>query len=151
LSRLIVGIALALALALAAQFAWPRAGLPTAARGPAILPHRLARPPTPPAWPDLLKAPVFAPDRRPGDPQLSQGEGLGGLEGYELLGVAASPHASTAVLGGPEGSKILRPGDILAGWRLAAIGRNRAEFERHGVRRNLVVGVPAVALQDDKK
>jgi hypothetical protein len=111
---------------------------------------RRPRPVTIPAAPDypaILRAPLFAPDRHPGDALPASAAGDGGtLDGFAALGVVAGGAAASAVISGPGvTAQTIRRGEVVNGWRLAGVTPTGAIFERGGVRRGLIVGAPATA------
>jgi hypothetical protein len=124
-----------------------------AASPPPQIDFRAARRPRPvtipplPEYPAILRAPLFAPDRRPGDAAPSGAAGSGGsLDGYAVLGVVTGGGAADAVISGPGvTAQTVKRGEVVNGWRLAAVGATAAIFERGGVRRTLAVGAPSAA------
>jgi hypothetical protein len=100
--------------------------------------------PVAPDYPDILAAPIFAPDRRPGP--TSQSIGSGPLAGYAAVGAAVGRDLASAVVAAPSGQvRVLHRGDEVNGWRLTAIDRARLVFERQGAIQTLAVGAPAEA------
>jgi hypothetical protein len=132
----------------ALQLSLPAAGPPPQI---AFLAARRPRPvviPPLPEYPAILRAPIFAPDRRPGDPVTPGASGAGDtLDGYAALGAVVGRSVATAVISGPGvGARTVKRGEVVNGWRLAGVGANALTFERGGVRRVLVVGAPAAAV-----
>jgi hypothetical protein len=94
-----------------------------------------------PEYSAILSAPIFAPDRKPGD--AAAGSGGGDLAGYSAVGAAVGHGVATVVLSGPGGTiATLRPGDSVAGWRLVSVAPDKVVFERNGSQRTLSVGAP---------
>jgi hypothetical protein len=137
----------ALAALLALQVMLPAAGPPPQI---AFLAARRPRPvliPPLPEYPAILRAPLFAPDRRPGEPVAAAGTAGGGaLEGYAALGVVVGRGLAAAMISGPNvAARAVRRGEIVDGWRLTAISTEAVTFEHAGARRTLIVGAPALA------
>jgi len=111
---------------------------------------RRPRPVTAPPIPEyaaILRAPLFAPDRHPGESAAALPSGGGSLDGYAVLGAAVGPAIAMAVVSSPGGvPRTLRPGESLEGWRLLSVERSKVTFERNGVRRELIVGAPAESV-----
>jgi hypothetical protein len=106
-------------------------------------PPRLITLRTVPEYPAILSAPIFAPDRKPGDP-ASAGSAGGDLAGYNAVGSVVGNGTASVVLSGPGGTvATLRPGDSVAGWRLLSVTRDTVVFERNGAQRTLSVGATA--------
>lgn len=106
---------------------------------------RFARDPTPvaaPEYPAILAAPVFSPSRTVGAAATpGQGE-QGGT--FEALGVGLGQGAATAILQLPGGEIVrARPGQVVQGWRVAAIQSTRVVLTRGGQRLSLTVGETA--------
>ncbi len=134
----------ALVVTLGLQFFLPYSGPPV--QSSLLAPRRphLVTTPLLPEYAAILKAPLFAPDRHPGDigPNTA-----GALGAYAALGSISGGSAAAAVLSGPGGStKTLRTGETLEGWRLAAVDRTKLTFERNGQKHILVIGEPAEAV-----
>ena len=141
------------------QFALPSPALEPPYGGLAL---RLARPvePTPlPDRPAVLSANVFSPDRRPVSaasgsvaPPMAGADAApavpAGLDAYAVLGVGSAGRATSALLRGPGGVRTVRPGAVVAGWRVAAISRDSVVFSRGGARRVLQVGAGAASTTD---
>lgn len=135
-------------LALAAQFALPRgATLPEA---PSLAPRRLKAPVAAeiPDYPDVLHAPIFAPDRAAGEAALGGAEGV--AQTLQLVGLAVSGRSVDAVVHTPDGAtQVLEPGQALQGWRLVAAASGHAVFVGPAGRVVLTVGgaepTPALA------
>jgi general secretion pathway protein N len=99
-----------------------------------------------PEYAAILASPIFAPDRRPGAPEGSSGNGAGSLSGYAAIGAVAGGGSATAVITVPGGGiKTLRRGEEVDGWRLVGVDRTQAYFEHNGVRHALVIGAPPMA------
>ena len=104
-------------------------------------------PPLPAAG--ILAAPIFAPDRRPAANGSDVSGAANPLAGFAAQGAATGGGIATAVVSTPGGQvRVVKSGDDLGGWRVAAIERTRLILERHGVRVVLVVGAPAVPIKD---
>uniref|UniRef100_B0T7N7 Type II secretion system protein GspC N-terminal domain-containing protein n=1 Tax=Caulobacter sp. (strain K31) TaxID=366602 RepID=B0T7N7_CAUSK len=117
--------------------------LPAATEFPAVTP-RVARPTASPvgaAIPDyaaVLAAPIFSPDRRPGD-------AVGGDAVEEqrpiLIGVASDRRSGSAVIRGADGAvHVLRPGSTWRGWKLVGVGATSAALEGPAGRFTVTVG-----------
>lgn len=151
--------AFALLLMLVAQFLIPA---PAPAAEPGGLALRLGRPVQPTlvaVAPTVLRQPLFAPDRRAvagGGVVVAETGEAGpprpvGLDAYAVVGTASAGRAARAFLRGPGGVRAVRPGQQLAGWRVAAIGRDSVRFSRGGRSRTLSVGAgPTVAAAPDE-
>lgn len=138
----------ALVALLALQLALPQgSSLPTPTAGLAARRLQLARPPFTPQSPAILRAPLFAPDRLPGQARMAAPADAAGSDtmlGYSALGVAMGHGAAAGVVSAPGGKvTTLKIGDAVEGWRLVGLDRTRLSFARNGVRRDLVVGAPA--------
>lgn len=101
-------------------------------------------PPPPDAVAIVAARPLFAPDRRPfaadagPTPADADKRATDILDQAKLVGVLGSGTASVALLHTAEGSKRLRVGQTLHGWRLVAVDAGGAAFERElGDRENL--------------
>jgi hypothetical protein len=128
----------ALAALLLAQWLLPVAlGLPAVAASatPSV---PVAQPYLPP-YPGLIPGALFSPTRQ----ALDVDGAADGLQSYALLGVSLSPRGASALLKGPQDIVTLRLGQPLSGWRLAALTRNQARFDRAGKHIVLTVGAPA--------
>lgn len=127
---------------MALQLALPaRTTLPADA---ALAPRRLPMPAPPmiPEYRAILQAPIFAPNRAPGE----GGGGAGGLQGLQLIGIAAAGRSASIIVRGQDGSThVLRPGDSLQGWRLIAVAPDRAVFSGPVGRVSLALGGPALS------
>lgn len=145
-----------LVLGLATQLALPWAvplPEPAAVRG-----RRAAGPPPQampvPAQPVIAQRNLFAPSRAADGgaaaaPTLAGGVAvaLDPFGGATLIGTARSRVYAAAVVRGGDGvTRTLRPGARLGGWRLAAVGGDRALFTRGGRRRVLLVGAVPFAI-----
>ena len=96
-----------------------------------------------PEYPAILRAPIFAPDRKPG-PAAATGPAASSLGGYAVLGAVVGRSLASVVISGPGvAPKTLRRGDMLDGWRLVAVDTTKATFERSGLRHELIIGAPA--------
>jgi hypothetical protein len=93
-----------------------------------------------PEYPGILRAPIFAPDRRPGAPAAVS-------QGMHLIGVASNGRqAQAAIVRGLDGAPhLLRPGDSLQGWRLISVSGERATFNGPGGTMRLDVEDPEAA------
>jgi hypothetical protein len=80
------------------------------------------------AYPEILQRPLFAPDRQPM---------LEAMPGYALLGVGIAGPLSTAIVQTGGRMTRVKPGDRLAGWKVASITPNYLYFERNKERRML--------------
>ena len=95
-------------------------------------------------YPAILQAPIFSPDRKPGQ-DLGAAPGAGALDSYAALGVATGRTFASALVKGPGGpARTLRRGDTLEGWKLVAMNRDKLTFERGDARHILTVGAPSV-------
>jgi hypothetical protein len=102
-------------------------------------------PPAMPAYPAILAAPIFSPDRKPGEDEDAT-PGAGALDGYSALGVALGRGFATAVVKGPDGAAHnLHVGDSLQTWRLISIKSDQLTFQRETVRHVMPVGAAAAA------
>jgi hypothetical protein len=102
-------------------------------------PHALTVQPVP-AYPALLQAGLFSPDR-------SGAGGVGapaGLDQIQIVGVVMIGAKAAALVKPGAGTPELAPvGRTIAGWRLSRIDRNGVLFQRGGESRHLAVGAPA--------
>lgn len=80
------------------------------------------------AYPEILQRPIFAPDRQPM---------LEAMPGYALLGVGIAGPLSTAIVQVGARMTRVKPGERLAGWKVASITPNYLFFERNKERRML--------------
>ncbi len=80
------------------------------------------------AYPEILQRPIFAPDRQPM---------LETMPGYSLLGVGIAGPLSTAIVQNGGRMTRVKPGDRVAGWRVASITGNYLFLERNKERRML--------------
>lgn len=125
------------------QFLLPGGDAPPQPGGLAARRPRPVMIPPLPEYPAILRAPIFAPDRKPG-PAAATGPAGSSLGGYAALGAVVGRAVASVVISGPGISpKTLRRGDMLDGWRLVAINPTKATFERNGLRHDLVIGAPA--------
>lgn len=111
---------------------------------------RLVSAPSMTEYPDILRAPIFAPDRRPGETEGPGAASLGVLGAYAVLGAASGPGFVNAVINGPAGAKVVRKGETVEGWTVVAVDKDKVTFERKGVRHSLAIGVPAQGVAPDK-
>ncbi len=133
-------LAAALGLGLAIQLLLPPSPLPIA---PPLHPVRLAAPvaaapATPSAYPAILARPLFSPTR--------SGVALAGpaapAGAFALLGVALDGRRAIASFRDTSGGVVtVRKGESLQGWRLDAVGRDRAVLRLGAVTQTLQVGV----------
>jgi hypothetical protein len=135
----------ALVLALAAQLVMP-SGQPLTE--PSFLAPRRPRPVVAPPVPEfaaVLQAPIFSPDRKPGEDEDSA-PGAGALDGYAALGVSTGRSFAMASLKGPDGVvSTLRLGDNIQGWRLVGVESAKLTFQRDTVRHVVPVGAPTTS------
>ncbi len=107
----------------------------------------MARPPRPPSsalaldYPQILRAPIFSPDR------TDAGGGPGADPGQSgaaprILGVARGPRYASVILASGQARAVLRPGQSAYGWRLVAVDSGGATLERDGRRRRIAVSAP---------
>ena len=117
-------------------------GLPTvvAAAVPPVAATSSALPP----YPGLVPGALFSASRQATDADGTADD----LRAYALLGVSLSPRAASALLKGPRDFVTLRPGQNLAGWRLAGLDRRQARFDQSGKHIILTVGAAAQPAQD---
>jgi hypothetical protein len=131
-----------LLLALILQFVLPSPAQPPEGSALTIRPPRLVTLRPVPEYSAILSAPIFAPDRKPGD-AAGGGSPGGDLAGYSAVGAVAGNGVATVVMSGPGGAVVtLSPGDSVAGWRLVSVARDKVVFERNGSQRALGVGAP---------
>lgn len=102
---------------------------------------RRAREPSPPAvpvYPEVLKDPIFAPDRKA---DASIEPPAGGMGDYSVLGIATAGNGlATALVRSPDGAITrMRPGDDMNGWKLIAVELNALTFEKNGERHILAI------------
>jgi hypothetical protein len=132
-----------LAVALVTQFVIPN-GQPLTDASPVLA--RRPRPvvaPVIPDYPAILKAPIFSPDRKPGEDEDAV-PGSGPLNGFAVVGVATGRNFATALVKGPDGSvRTLHRGDTIQDWRLVSIERAQLTFGRDTARHVMLVGAPA--------
>ncbi len=118
----------------------PRASAPAPRR-----PRPVVVPPVA-EYPVILQAPIFSPDRKPGE-DLGAGPGASALDSYAALGVGMGRGFATALVKGPGGpAATLRRGDTLEGWRLVGLEKDKLTFERGPARHVLTVGAPTAPL-----
>jgi len=107
-----------------------RAGRPAPSPSGAVVPDYAA----------VLTAPLFSPDRRPGN-SLAGGGGSAETQRPLLLGVASDRRSGSAVIRGADGAvHVLRPGVVWRGWRLVGVGANSATLVGPGGRYTAIVG-----------
>ncbi|MDR3509129.1 MAG: hypothetical protein P4L64_14645 [Caulobacteraceae bacterium] len=136
-------LAIVLLIAAIAQFALPGGVQLPEASG--LAPRRVRMPAAVmiPDYPGILRAPIFAPDRAPGEASATGGSTLD-AHGPSLLGVAASGRSASAIVRGSDGAThVLRPGEALLGWRLISVEANAAVFATPGGRVRVQLGAPA--------
>ena len=104
-------------------------------------PKPVVAPPVP-DYAAILAAPIFSPDRKPGEDEDSA-PGSGALDGFAALGVATGRGFATALLKGPDGVvSTLRVGDSVQGWRLVGVESAKLTFQRDTARHVVPVGAP---------
>jgi len=143
-----------LALALVAQVVLPH-GQPLTDASPVLA--RRPRPVVAPVLPDygaILQAPIFSPDRKPGEDEGAFA-GAGPLNGFVAVGVATGRNFATALVKGPDGSvRTLHRGDTIQDWRLVGIESSQLTFTRGAARHVIPVGASneaaAPAASDNK-
>jgi hypothetical protein len=138
-----VALCVALGLGVIVQFVLPwNDPLPPASP----LASRRPRPVTIPApgqYPVILGAPIFSPDRKPGE-DTGSAPGANALDAYTALGVATGRGLATALIKGPgAGPQLIRLGQELEGWKLVGLDRQKLTFERNGARHVLAIGAAA--------
>jgi hypothetical protein len=144
----------ALLVALVAQVVIPY-GQPLTDASPVLT--RRPRPvvaPVMPQYAGILQAPVFSPDRKPGEDE-SGVAGAGPLNGFVVAGVATGRNFAMALVKGPDGSvRTLHIGDTIQDWRLMRIEGSQLTFARDAARHIIPVGAPAgtsaAAASDNK-
>lgn len=126
------------------QLVLPLGSTPPDAGGLAARRPRPVQAPQLPATPDILRAPIFAPDRSPVQADTGAKGSNGSLDAYSVLGAAVGRTSASVVLFGPgdPGPVVLKRGELVKGWRLMAVDGAKATFERDGVKRSLAVGAP---------
>jgi hypothetical protein len=133
----------ALFVALVAQLVLPY-GQPLTDASPVVA--RRPRPVTAPVIPEyaaILQAPIFSPDRKPGDEEDAV-PGSGPLDGVAVVGVATGRNFAMALIKGPDGRvRTLHRGDTVQDWRLVSIQTSRLTFARDTARHVIPVGAPA--------
>jgi hypothetical protein len=111
-----------------------------------VAPRRLGASATPfvGAYSQILRAPIFSPDRAGGGGGMPGAPA--GIETYALVGVASGPGFATGFIKGSDGRTIaVRPGQSVAGWRLAGVNRAQLTFVREGELRTLTIGAAPAA------
>jgi hypothetical protein len=99
-------------------------------------PREPVAPPTP-NYPAILQTPIFAPDRKP---DASAVPVAGGMNGFDVLGIATAGDSATAVVKEPGGAiERLRPGEQVQGWTLVSVELHQLIFERDKERRVLML------------
>jgi hypothetical protein len=135
----------ALVVALVAQVAIPYGQSLTEASPVAPRRPRPVVAPVLPEYAAILQAPIFSPDRKPGEDEDAT-PGAGPLGGFAAIGVATGRNFATALLKGPDGSvRTLHPGDTVLDWRLVGIDGTKLTFARGGDRHVMPVGAPVAA------
>lgn len=138
-----VFVCAALAAGLAAQLVIPY-GQPLADASP-VAPSR-PRPVVAPIVPEyaaILQAPIFSPDRKPGE-DADAIPGVGPLSGLMVIGVATGRNFATALVKAPDGSlRTMHPGDTVQDWRLVSIEKTQLTFARDTARHSIPVGASA--------
>jgi hypothetical protein len=108
-------------------------------------PHLIAAPVVP-DFVAILRAPLFAPDRRPSDADAASAKTNGPLDKYAVLGVTVGGALSAALVSAPGAAPLtVKVGEVLEGWRLESVVRAKAVFEHNGVRQTLLVGAPSAS------
>jgi hypothetical protein len=88
-------------------------------------------------YPATLANPIFAPDRKADATAVPVG---GGMNGFSVLGIAVAGDTAAALVRGPGGMiQRLKPGDLIAGWKLVAVALDQLTFERNKERRVLAI------------
>jgi hypothetical protein len=132
-----------LLVALVAQVVIPN-GQPLTDASPVLA--RRPRPVAAPVIPDyaaILRAPIFSPDRKPGEDE-DTALGSGPLNGFAVVGVSIGRNFATALVKGPDGSlRTLHRGDTIQDWRLVSIESSQLTFGRDTARHVISVGAPA--------
>ncbi len=107
---------------------------------------RRPRPIVAPPIPDyaaILQAPIFSPDRKPGEDEDSA-PGAGALDGFTALGVATGRGFATALFKSSDGVvTTLHLGDSVKGWRLVGVESAKLTFQRDTARHVVPVGASA--------
>ena len=122
---------------------------------PATAPKRRAVRPVPiadpavavvPDYPQILARPLFSPTRSSAEAG-ADGSASAQLSDFSVVGVAIGQGLASAVLRGPGGeTRMLKPGDRLIGWTVAAIRRDAVVLEADGRSKELpVTAQPAQA------
>lgn len=135
---------LALLAVLVVQFALPGATEPP--ESSSLAPRRTREPVAPmiPDYSAVLRAPIFAPDRRPGETTATAGASV--ATSLQILGVAEAGRSAQVVVRTPDGAAhVLQPGQTLQGWRLVAAAADAAVFIGPAGRVSLPVGGPPTA------
>lgn len=101
-----------------------------------------------PDYPQILMRPLFAPTRSGDDTGADGTSASVQLSDFSVVGVAIGRDLTTAVVRGPGGeTRLLRPGDRLIGWTVAAIRRDAVALESDGRTKALpVTAQPASAM-----
>ena len=96
--------------------------------------------------PDILRRPLFAPDRQPAAEGAAGAPAGSSLDDYAAVGAVTGRSIAVAVLAAPGvPSKSVRLGEEVGGWRLVSVQRGKVSFERDGAVRTLVIGAAAGA------
>jgi hypothetical protein len=99
-------------------------------------------------WPAILERPLVAPDRR-----MIRAAAPGfSVDGYVVVGIAASDTAASAVLRDPDGMLLrLLPGRIVKGWTVEGIESGRVILGRAGQRRVLPLDLKRLRAAADSQ
>ena len=134
-----------LLLALAVQMLIP--GTQPLTEGSLLAPRRphLIAAPAPPRFDAILRAPIFSPDRKPGELDDAT-PGASALDGFTAVGVSIGHGFASAVLKGPDGNiRTIHVGDTIQDWRLVGIESSQLTFGRDTIRRQIPIGKAAAA------
>jgi hypothetical protein len=105
-----------------------------------LAPRRAREPlrPSVPNYPEVLRNPIFAPDRKA---DASIEPPAGGMGDYSVLGIAtAGAGIATALIRSPDGTITrIQPGSDLGGWKLIQADPDALTFEKNGERHILSV------------
>ena len=100
-----------------------------------LAPRRAREPASPavPSYPEILRNPIFTPDRKA---DASVEPPAGGMGDFTVLGIAtASDGVATAIVKVPGGTIVrVQPGEDLNGWKLVTVDLNALTFEHNGER-----------------
>ena len=107
---------------------------------PDRVPRRMREPlpPAVPDYPEVLRNPIFAPDRKA---DASIEPAAGGMGDYAVLGIAtAGAGNATALVRLPDGTIArIQPGADLGGWKLIQVDLNALTFQKNGERHILSI------------